>query len=479
MSSRSTLRRLLTTALAALAALAAVPVAATAAQPAELRLLATEPVHSHVTITSPDGSRTGGTPGLFRLRVSPSGAPAFDTSGFCVDLRHSISEGRSYDVLMRTAADDPTLATPAYREAAWLLQSAEGLIAAAPSSARGLEAGALQVAVWQLVGEARQSAPTGDVALDARAAELRALSAGRAVGGPVTMTAEMGRGCAGRGAVRLRLTGVPGSTATLSASGAGVVSPAQVRFAADGTATATVASPAAGTVTVTARSSGGTLTRLARASSTRTTPQETIILVPAQHQATASIEFEDCPLTPLEEDESRPGPGTTPGQAPAETPDSGGAPLTPFETPSAAPPVTTPPATSTPTRSSPRLRVRKSGPRRVRAGARTSYVIRVTNRGRSVVRGVTVTDLLPDGMSLAGRPRGARLQTGRVVWRLSALRPGRTRALRVRVRLDAGIAGRRCNRVVVRMPGASTVGRASSCTRVLRVPRTLVPAVTS
>jgi uncharacterized repeat protein (TIGR01451 family) len=471
------LRRLTALALIALAAVALVPAAASAATPAELRLLGTEPEYATVTVRAVDGRTVTASPGMLRLRVNPIGAPQADRRGFCVDLHHLIEEGRDYDVTMTTAADDPALAGPRLAEAAWLMQSAEGLIAARPSAARALEAGALQVAIWQLVGEARENLPTDDAALNARAAALRALAAGRAIGGPVAIAPEMSRGCAGRGTVRLRVTGVPGSSATLTAPG-GAVSPSTVTFGADGSATAAVSSSSAGTVTVTATSAGGTLTRLVRARAGQTTPQETMVLVPAGHRATATVTFEDCPLIPLEEDRGTP---VVPTDAPAG-PQQG--PLTPFETPSStpvAPPAASPPAGSvphTPTQTGPRLRLRKSGPARVRAGVRAVYVIRVTNGGSEVARGVRVTDLLPDGMSLTAVPAGARLDGGRVVWTLATLGPRSTRTLRVRVRIDADIAGRRCNRARATVPGAPAAA-ATSCTRIVAVPRTLLPAVTA
>lgn len=478
------LRRLAGAALLALAALALVPVAASAAQPATLRLLETEPEHSSVTVRTVGGQGVTGTPGLFRLRASVAGAPAAENVGFCVDLLHRISPGRDYEVTATTAADDPRLATAPYAEAAWLIQRAEALIAAQPSSARGREAGALQVAVWQLVGEARESNPTNDSALNTRAAALRALAAGRRIAGPVAIAPEMTRGCAGRGPVRVLLTGTPGTTASVAVTaGPGALSAPTVTFDASGAASVNLTSAAPGVSTVTATSAGGTLTRYARSRASQTTPQETMVLVPATHTASATVTFEDCPLIPLDDD----GPTDTP-TGPAETPSStpstpgGDTPARPFETPSSAPAdPAAPPADSAPyrpTRSGPTLRLRKSGPARVAAGARAVYRIRVTNRGTAPARGVRVTDILPEGMSLVARPVGARLSGGRLVWSLAPVPAGATRTLTVRVRLDADIAGRRCNRASMTATGSPT-RTATACTRVIGVPRTLLPAVTS
>jgi len=468
------LRRAAVTALLALTALAFVPGAAVAAQPGTLRLLGTDPAYRSTTFTSPTGSRITSSVGLFRLRVTPTGGAPVERRGFCVDSQHVIAGNTDYSVSLRTAADDPRLATPRYGEAAWLIQSAEGLIAAAAPAARSLEAGALQTAVWQLTDQIREVDPTSDSALNARTAALRALAAGRAIGGPLTVTPAMTRGCAGRSSVALTLTGTPGSSATLAVtSGAGTVSPAEVRFGADGTAQASITSSTPGTVGVTARSEGGTLTRIARASTGATTPQETMVLVPQSYSATASVAFDDCPVIPFEEPTTTPATPTTP--------------VDPLQTPTAKPsfPVT-PPADATPRQplqTAPRFTLTKSGPATVRAGARASYTIRVVNRGTTTLRDLVLTDDLPQGMSLSGTPVGSRLRGGSVVWSLTPLKAGATRTLHVNVRIDAGIAGRRCNRVTGTVgagSGSVTTSRtAKACTVVKAVTRAILPAVTA
>ncbi len=472
-------RRLLGAALLALAALGLAPVAASAAQPVTLRLLETAPEYASVTVRSASGQAVSSSPGLFRLRVTAPGGATVERPGFCVDLMHGIAPNRDYEVTATTAADDARLATSRYAEAAWLIQRAEALIAAQPSSARAREAGALQVAVWQLVGEVRESDPTSDAALNARVAALRALAAGKRIGGPVTVSPEMARGCAGRGAVRVLLTGTPGSTAAVSVtSGPGVLSAPEVTFDGAGVASVTLTSATPGATTVTATSAGGTLTRYIRARASQTTPQETMVIAPVTHTASATVTFEDCPLIPLDDR----GPKDTPTR-PSEVPSGpGDPPVVPFETPSSVPatPVA-PPADSAPyrpTQSGSSLRLRKTGPARVTAGRTAVYRIRITNRGGSVARGATVADILPEGMSLAARPSGARLSGGRLVWSLPPLAPGATRTLSVRVRMDADVAGRRCNRATLTLPG-SPVREARSCTQVIGVPRALLPAVTA
>ena len=469
-SSISVLRRAAATAVLALAALAFLPVAAHAAAPATLRLLGTDPIYTTTTVTMPDGTRLASAPGLFRLRVTPAGGTAVERRGFCVDELHVISRNVDYPVLMRTAADDARLATPRYAEAAWLIQQAEGLIAAAAPGKRALEAGALQAAVWQLTDQAREVDPTDDAALNARTAALRALASGRRIGGPVTITPAMSRGCAGRSAVSLGLTGTPGSSATLSVTaGAGTVSPAEVRFGADGTALASVTSSTPGAVSVAVRSEGGTPTRMGAAHPTGTSPQETMVLVPQSYSATTTVTFDDCPVIPLEE------PPTTPS-----APDT---PVVPLDTPAkpSTPGTPTAPATPvtplTPTQA-PRFGVSKRGPARVRAGATARYTITVVNRGTAALRGLTLTDSLPRGMSLTATPAGSRLRSGKLTWSLASLAPGARRVLHVEVRLDADAAGRRCNRATAAAPDG-TRRTATACTVVTAVPRSLIPAVTA
>jgi uncharacterized repeat protein (TIGR01451 family) len=474
------LRRTVTTALLSLVALAFLPGVAGAAQPATLRLVGIDPAYSSTTVTMPDGTRIASEPGLFRLRITPAGGTAVERPGFCVDELHVISRNVNYAVSLRTAADDPRLSTARYAEAGWLIQQAESLIAVAPTASRGLEAGALQTAVWQLTDQAREIDPTSSATLNARTAALRALAAGRSIGGPVTITPAMSRGCAGRSSVALALTGRPGSTATLAVTGGtGTVSPAEVRFGADGTAQAAVSSSTPGTVSVTARSEGGTLTRIARSSGTVSTPQETMVLMPQSYSASASVVFDDCPVIPFE-DPATPTTPTTPNTpvAPLETP--GGKPSTPA-TPAQ-------PAPRRPTQAGPRFTVTKKGPASVRAGQRARYTITVSNRSGAALRDLTVTDDLPAGMSLAGIPTGSRLRGGDVVWTLGSLKAGGTRTLHVDVRLDADISGRRCNRVSVTDPGtaggtgtgtARLTRTATSCTMVKAVNRQILPAVTA
>ncbi|WP_217915732.1 DUF11 domain-containing protein [Miltoncostaea marina] len=483
MAASSPRRRLMAAAALVLVAVACLPAMAAAAQPGTVRLLGIDR-YDAVTVTTPAGARVTTVPGRLTLRVSATGGGSLETGAFCADIHHPIGTGTDYAVSLRTAADDPALATPRALEAAWLAGRAEALIAAAPPAARALESGALQIAVWQLTGQARETSPTGDAALDARAAAIRALAAGRAPGGAVAITAATPRGCAG-GTVALALTGVPGSSASLSATGGATVTPLRVRFDAQGRASASVASGAPGAVTVTARAEdAGTLVRAARASAAASTPQQTVFLAPvAAGAASVAVTFGDCPLAPFDGGGGQSGPAGRPGpdappspsaSAPREetSATTGDGPLRPSGAPAApARPADRsarrPGAGRTPARA---LRVAKSAPRRVRAGAVLRYVVRVANRGRAALRAVEVADRLPAGMSLAAMPRGASLRAGRVVWTLPVLRPGATRVLRLAARIDRDAAGRLCNRVVAGAAGVPAA-TATACTSVRSVRR--------
>ncbi len=120
----------------------------------------------------------------------------------------------------------------------------------------------------------------------------------------------------------------------------------------------------------------------------------------------------------------------------------------------------------------------KTGPARAVAGTKVTYRIRVRNRGSVALAGLAVAGDMPAGMSLARRPSGSRLRGGRITWSLGPLRAGRTRTLTVRVRIDAGVTGRRRNRASVRRAGLGTA-RARACTKIKSTRRRTQPAVTA
>ena len=198
-------------------------------------------------------------PGRPLVRVTPLGGAAIETSAWCVNRRRAIDEGVNYPVNLETPADAPELGGPTAQEAAWLIAHSDGLIAAAASP--GLEAAAIQVAVWQLTGQAADTgSPTDDDGLNARVAELRALAAGQS---PVTSIALSGPGgtlVAGLPAT-VTVTGTPGGQVDLGVEPGASLSATSVTLDPAGRALVVVTPPAAGPVVLTARAEGGLLWR--------------------------------------------------------------------------------------------------------------------------------------------------------------------------------------------------------------------------
>ena len=133
-------------------------VPAQAATPANLLLTGTDPAYPDITINIPGGGGVVTSPGVFNLQVTPAGGATTAYKGYCVNTSAPIGAGQNYAVDLQTAADAPVLATPGANSAAWLIQQTDALLAAAAN--KPLEAGALQTAVWVVMGEAVAGNPT-------------------------------------------------------------------------------------------------------------------------------------------------------------------------------------------------------------------------------------------------------------------------------------------------------------------------------
>lgn len=155
------------------------------------------------------------------------------------------------------------------------------------------------------------------------------------------------------------------------------------------------------------------------------------------------------------------GPPPAPPEVAAQTP----APP-PAVAPAVAPRATTPPA---------RVAIRKTGPRRARAGGRATYRIRVTNASARRVR-FTLIDRLPADVVLTTRRRGWVIR-GRAVRIPMVLRPNQTRTITIPARVLATAKGRRCNVAVIRGPEIVN-RRARTCARVARRVGPVLPRVT-
>lgn len=412
------------------------------ASPGTLRLLEVSPSLGHrVAVTAPGGGTYSVNPGRSQVWVT-TGGDTLQTAAWCVMPRIGISSGTDYAVDLQTPADTADLAAPAQQEAAWLMTRADGLLAAAANPGR--EAAAIQVAVWQLTGQAADvAAVTADAALNARVAELRAMARGRTAATVVAVTAPASA-VAGVPAA-FTVTGTPGATVTLSATG-GTPSATEVTLGADGTAVVTVTPAAAGEVRLTATAAGAVLWRAVHPANRPA--QNMAWVVPGTVTATAAIT------------------ATTPPAAPAEVPVTT-APTAPVTPPAIVPAVTPPRAA---------LHLVKTAPRAVGVGLPVRYTLTVRNVSARTAEDVVVRDVLPRGTYVRTTPSRATLRGGVVVWRLGDLAPRATVTLRITL-WTLPAAGRVIrNGATARAANAATV-RARAVTRVLPLPPGTQPAV--
>ena len=368
----------------------AVAVPAAFAAPATVRALdlGAPSLGQSITISAPGGGTFSADPGRALVRLTPAGGTTTEVLAWCVDATRSIGEGVDYAVDLQTVADSPELSTPAYRQAGWLIGASDQLIAVAPDA--GFEAAAIQVAVWQLVGDAADvPAVTANPALNARVAQLRALSTGRTLVSALALTGPSGTVTAGS-PTTLTVTGTPGAVVDLAVTlGSGVLPTTQVTLGESGTAQVALTPSAAGTVAVSASAQGGRLDRFVHLSGRRA-PQDMALVTPVTLRATATVT----------------------AVAPA---------VTSVVTPS-SPPVLVAPAVTARVRAS--LHLVKTAPAKVRRPRTIGYTLTVTNTSAVRATDVVVRDPVPAGTFVPNLPANARLVSGAVVWRLGNLAPG-------------------------------------------------------
>ncbi|MGD9695174.1 MAG: hypothetical protein AB7V42_05880 [Thermoleophilia bacterium] len=415
----------------ALAALAAWASSALAATPGTVVLAGTDPAYTDVVLNTPEGD-VPTTPGVFQLDVTVDGQTTRRVA-FCIDATTMIGTGTTYPVSLQTASDDPVLASPGHLAAAWLINETPDLLAAATN--KGLEAGAIQTAIWVLAGEVTPGTPTNDAVLNARANQLVALATGKALAGPVTIAANPATLTAG-GTTTLNLTGTPGSTASLSVtSGQGTLSAAEVTFSPAGTASVTLTSAAAGAVTVGVSASGG---QYWRATKTAANPvQDTAFVIPETYTAAATVTFTQAPTS------------VTPPPPPVEI-------------------------TQTP---KPALTIGKKAPARQVAGSAVKYTITVRNSGKATARNVVVTDTIPSGMAYLRSSRAPASTGKKVTWKITSLAPGKSVTINVWLQAPSGLRGKKSNTATAVASGVKLV-RATAATRFVPVPAKVQPAVT-
>ncbi len=411
------------------------------------RLLGSSPIYSQaVDIHTATGGTVHVRPARYHYRIT-GGSPAVTTeaAGACVDLSHYIVTGRDYDVDLQSAADAAELGSPSFLAAGWLLSQADALIAAAPDP--GLEAGAIQVAIWQLSGQARDlDAPSSDPVLNARVTALQTMAAGKRVPSELAVSVAGGDTCLDTAAA-VTVTGTPGAVVDLSVPATpgtaptATVSPAQVTLDANGVAGATLRSTVTGNVTVEAATSAPTLLRATKLPG-QSAPQDQLFLRPGSLSAGATHAFIDCNLFLLAPE--------TPGAT---------APLTP------APPA--PPA-----HPAAPLVISLDTPSLAAPGGVAFYTLHVTNASARTARGVKVAQRLEPGVSaLAARgPRGtsARVSGRSARWTIGALKPGRSATLTLRARVGRGLAGGIAHTSAALRGAGSARAHATGATAVVR-----------
>lgn len=421
---------------------------ALASERVTFRLLGSSPIYANaVDVHTAAGGTVRVRPARYHYRITSAaeaGGPGVTTesSGNCVDLSHYIVTGRDYQVDLQSAADAAELGSPSYLAAGWLLSQAEDLIAAAADP--GLESGALQVAIWQLSGQARDlDAPSSDAVLNARVAELRAMAAGKRVPSELAVAVAGGDTCLDT-AAGVTVTGTPGAVVDLAVAQApgeaptAQVSPAEVTIGPEGVATASLRSTVPGSVTVTATASAPTLLRATKLPG-QTTPQDQLLLRAGTLDAQASHGFIDCDLFLLGPDPSAPL-QPTPPPAPV-------APIAPTEPP---------------------LVITLDSPTLAAPGGVAVYTLHVRNTSTRTARGVRVAQRVGSGVSpiSARGPKGSTTRVGRSAahWTLAALKGGRSASFTLKVRVGRRLAGD-VARTTASLRGA---GQASAVTEVVR-----------
>jgi uncharacterized repeat protein (TIGR01451 family) len=124
-----------------------------------------------------------------------------------------------------------------------------------------------------------------------------------------------------------------------------------------------------------------------------------------------------------------------------------------------------------------KLTIDKRGPLAATAGQLVTYRITVKNAGKTDALNVVIRDPLPSGFTLARRAAGATFRSGVLTWKVGTLAPGKSRTVKLTVRIAKTAAGRRCN---VGSARGSNVGqvRDAACTRIKAVAPIITPPVT-
>ncbi|MGE0027720.1 MAG: hypothetical protein AB7O78_11850 [Thermoleophilia bacterium] len=387
-----------------------------------------------IPIAIPGGGTFSTDPGVRTATLVAADGSRIVSDAWCVDRTRRIVDGVAYPVDVQTPSDTAALRSPGAQAAGWLMGEADALMARAAD--RGLEAAAVQVAVWRLTGQAADVwQVTSDSALNARADALRRLAEGRtpvtalglrAPAAPVAPGAPAG----------LVVSGTPGAEVDLRVgAGTGTLTATHVGIGPAGTAAVDLTPTGPGTVTIDAAARGGALIRAAHLAGA-TAPQDMGMLLPQPLAAQATVAV------------------TTPVVAP----------------PAVLAPAAVPVAKARPAR----LRLGKTGPARVVFAHTIRYTLTVANPSAVTAQDVVVRDPVPQGASLGRLPARAQLEGGAVVWHLGDLAPGARVTVHLRLRADVLSTRRVRNAARASASNAATV-HAHAVTAVV-IPRRVAPA---
>jgi uncharacterized repeat protein (TIGR01451 family) len=396
----------------------------------------------------------------------PSNAPTGDT-GYCVDVHRRIAEGSSYTVDLawdgRPAGgtDDLPALNGKRDEIAWLIRNTEALLDEAGDK-RAARAAAIQIVIWQILGQVRTTEPVSPAELDqgvnAQVDQVRAALHNRSGNVPqglgLATSATSASVCGGPASVTLTVTGTPNTTATLSIEGqpspptAALSGPGVSVDLATGLATVSLGDTGRHQVTLTS-STPGPVQVLARASGIRIVHwkdhdeaakgdqavQRGVYGEVGSFKPRLVVMFQGCV-----------GPVAAVG-----------------------PPVATFEPKYAPARA--KLQIQHSGPRVAMAGKVVRYRVKVRNVGQAPARGVVLRYRVPSGMMLNKGRRAKAEASGpipsarTVTVRVPVLSPGRAMDVDAVLRIDPRASGRRWVVAVVVARNAGSV-RKSVVTRV-------------
>jgi uncharacterized repeat protein (TIGR01451 family) len=420
-----------------------------------------------VPVFKTDGTQVGGSLiGRFIVR-RPSGSETAYT-GYCVDVDHTIQEASSYDVTLswdgRPAGgtDDLPALNGKRDEIAWLLANSQALLDEA-GDLRGARAAAIQIVIWQLLGQVRTVEPVSPLELDqgvnaqvdqvSSALESRSRNVAQGLG--LSTSAFSASVCGGPASVILTVTGTPNTTASLeiegqpspstaSLGGPGVsVDPAtgvaSVDLGPTGRRQVTLTGATPGPVQVHASASGIRIVHWADANEVANGDQAVqrgVYGLEGSFNQRILIMFQGC------------GAAAAPPAQPAST----------FE-----------PKYAPTTRA--KLSINHSGPRIARAGKVVRYKVKVRNVGRVTARNLVLRYRIPQGMAVNKRGRAKTQASGpvpsgrTVVVRIPILAVGRTINVVAALRIDSRTSGRKWVIAMVQAGNANSV-RKSVVTRV-------------